>query len=286
VKNNNGEPYMGKPYENGSDCAGTDPIHSRILYVDANKAYLSKDNCQVIDPPRPLSLGTFHLDAANPALLEYNGLTYTAAVQAGFVQKAEAIQSTTPSLAINFSSPSASGDLLVCFANYDQSGGAVVTRVTDSSGDVFVRALGPTSGGGHSASRQSEAWYAENIAGGASVSATMTLSSPANSILVCTEFSGVAPSGSLDSAVSSSSLAPPGSTATIGPVTTTSSGDLLVSALWQSQTPPSPGPGYNLISNFSNDIYMYGGAAGPSNYTATVNGVDDWLGFLLAFKVK
>jgi hypothetical protein len=31
---------------------------------------------------------------------------------------------------------------------------------------------------------------------------------------------------------------------------------------------------------------MYGGAAGPSNYTATVNGVDDWLGFLLAFKVK
>jgi hypothetical protein len=286
LNNNNGEPYLGKPYENGRDCVGADPVRSRILYVSPSKAYLAKDSCQLIEPARELPAGSFQLDSADPTRLQYNGLTYVATSKASFVQKAEAIQAAAATITADFANSSTAGDLIVCFVDYKNAGGAVVTSVTDSSGNAFVRALGPTPNVGQSAGRQSEAWYAENTAGSAGLSLTAALSSATDAILVCEEFAGVAASQSLDGVVASTNLTPPGGTALVGPVATTASDDLLVSAVWHTQTAPTPGPGFTLISNFSDDIYMYGLGSAPGNYIASANGVGDWAGFLLAFKTK
>jgi hypothetical protein len=282
----NGEPYYGKPYDNGSGCAGTDSARARILYVSATEAYLTKDNCQPVFPAKPLAAGDFQLDSANPNQLFYQGATFVASHQAALAQKLE--NSYNPggsSISASLSSPTSAGNLLVCFFVYANTS-VSLTAVQDSQGKAFRRALAPQATVGVAAGSQVEAWYSENISAGVTgFTAQFSAAVGKPTVVVCSEFSGVVTSGSLDAATTSNGLTSNG-TATIGPIATNAVDDLILAGVWHNGNNPTPGAGYTLLSNFSYDIYMYGNSADPGSYTATANGVGDWMGIALAFKTK
>ncbi len=286
--NNNGTPYYGKPYDYGASCSGPDPVTSRITVVSPLSAFLVKENCQILNPPVPLSASDYQLDQADPNLLYYRNLTFVAQGSTAMVQKTEGNNPNTNLVSTRtFPLPLTAGNLLVCFVNYSSVNGATITSLTDSAGNTYLKAGGPVATVGVNSGGLSEVWYAQNIraASNSTVSVNYSTSVGGNATVVCSEFSGVATTGALDGYVASSGLTALGD-ATIGPVTTTAPNDLIVAALWHAGNTPTPGAGYSLVSNYSQDIYMSRqvGASGP--YTAVANGVGDWLGIAVAFKTK
>lgn len=224
----NGFPYEGKILDSVSQCSDSTPAF-KIRILSQVSALLLKENCAIVMPPRSLSVGV-ELDLAS---LQYQGqqlvLEPISSNKIAFQQFSENWNTSSAS-SINsqvFASPSAAGNLVVCHVLYNSPNGtAHVTSVQDSVGNVY-RAATPPFGGARElqvAGYTPEIWYAENIQGGAGLQVTATFSEamPANQLLSCFEYSGVATEHSLDQ------VAYGANSDTVGPVQTNWSNELVL----------------------------------------------------------
>ncbi len=115
----------------------------------------------------------------------------------GFVQSKSQSYGATNTAAITLPGSSGTGDLLVLSFIYDNTG-LTVSSVTDSKGNTYTPAVGPTTVGGWG---KAYTYYAKNIVGGAgAITTTVTLSGPSTSLLdvYLLEYSGVDATAPLD----------------------------------------------------------------------------------------
>jgi hypothetical protein len=144
---------------------------------------------------------------------------------AGAVQGNSAYQSGGGSATVSFSSAQVLGDLNVVAIGIHNST-ATVTGVSDSAGNTYTLAVGPTVGG---ITVSQYLYYAANIKAAAAGSNTVTVafSAGVTSDIRIQEYSGVATTSPLDVATGTSSTT---GSCDSGSATTTNANDLLVGA--------------------------------------------------------
>lgn len=205
-----------------------------------------------------------------------------ALVGQAFVQGAAATpQTNQTAVSATFRSPQSAGNLLVVFAGWNDTA-AAVTSVSDSRGDVFSLAIGPTK---LTTVLSQSIYYAKNIAGGAN-SVTVHFSRAAKFVDIrILEYAGVDASAPFESAAAGRGSS---GTAMTTALTTHSAGDLLVAGDMVLTGTPRAGSGYNaeLITDPDGDIAedRVAGAPGSYNATAPVVAPNGWVIQVAAFK--
>ena len=183
------------------------------------------------------------------------------------------------SVSVTFKKPTTAGNLIVAYVVWDNAGSV---SVTDSAGDTFASAIGPTQATGDPSSAQ--IFYATNIGGGPdTVTASFATGISARGVLYVHEYAGLDRSAPLEGAVAAS-----GSPLTMdsGVLTTAGAGDLLFAG--GESNGKSIG---RLTRGFKKRLGKYGNvtaeeagaAAGPHEITATQKGTA-WVMQLVAFR--
>jgi uncharacterized repeat protein (TIGR01451 family) len=210
-------------------------------------------------------------DAANNSSAPSQGLSVTtAAVSTGpitFVQLTETKQTATNSSISSgaFASPVTAGHLLVVWVWYNSATQSVAT-VTDTLGNVYAKAVGPTTGSGAMASWRQELWYAKNSVGGSvTVAATFTGSFAAEKAITAHEYAGADPTAPLDGATGA---AVSGTNVATGAVTTTASNELIFGAALM-QGAGTAGAGFTQRSSIASNVSEDKVVSTPGSYTAT-----------------
>jgi uncharacterized repeat protein (TIGR01451 family) len=198
-------------------------------------------------------------DTSNNASLPSQGLNVTTGAGSSvvtFVQlKENRLTANSNSLSTGtFTSPIGAGHLMVVWIWYASSTRSVAS-VTDTLGNVYVKAVGPTTGTGGLAGQRQELWYAKNLVGGTTtaVSATFDATFNADKSITAHEYAGANQISPLDA---TSTVAVSGSNVSGTPVATTSPNELIFGAtLFQGAG--SPGSGFTqrsaIASNVSED---------------------------------
>jgi chitodextrinase len=103
--------------------------------------------------------------------------TAAAAANPAFVQLAERTANSSSNTAVTnaFSAPTTTGDTIIVWAWYNSSTQSV-TGMSDTAGDAYALAVGPTTGPGALGGWRQEIWYARNITGRTAVTVTATFS--------------------------------------------------------------------------------------------------------------
>src|SRR5262245_7930316 len=123
-----------------------------------------------------------------------------AARNQAYVQKRSFGITSGGSVAVSFRRPNTTGNLIVAFVVWD-NGGAVT--LTDTLGNAYVSAIGPTQASGDPSSAQ--IFYAGSIAGGTNtVTATFATAITARAVLHVVEYSGLDRMSPLEAAVGAS----------------------------------------------------------------------------------
>lgn len=176
-----------------------------------------------------------------------NGISFTV-VSLGHLQgSSNSLQGSQATVAVSYASPQASGDLNVVVVG---SWGGTIQSVTDSAGNTYALAIGPTSvgycqGNGVNLTIIQSIYYAKNIrssSGGNSVTVTFSRSGTSPVIKVA-ECAGLSPTNPLDVAVGRSGIGI-GYAASSGSATTTNAHDLLIAADISDGGSNAPGTGY------------------------------------------
>lgn len=156
-----------------------------------------------------------------------------------------------------FSSDVTSGNLLVAFACYN-SGTQTISSITDTGSNTWNSVAAAFTGG---SSNYSQMWIAENVTGGSSfvVTANLTGSAGFRKIVVM-EISGAALSGAADQYTTGTGLT--GTAQSIGPVTPTTNGQMLIGAIWNVGT---SGHTFSAAGSWTEPA---GSTADPANYEA------------------
>lgn len=164
---------------------------------------------------RPLRLALLTLLAAT-ALAD----SAHAATKRQYVQKAYFQITSGTSVSATLKKPNTAGNLIVAYVIWDN---ADAVTVTDSKGNTYASAAGPTQASGDGMSAQ--IFYAANVAGGAnSVTATFATAVGARAVLYAQEYNGVDRVAPLDAAIVASGTSV---TMASGALTTGAAGDLL-----------------------------------------------------------
>ena len=173
--------------------------------------------------PPTIATGKVYVASFSGQLQVY-GLNPPAASGIRFVQVAAATpQTTTSTVNVAFPGAQTAGNLNVVVVGWNDSA-AVVQSITDSAGNSYALAYGPTTG---TALRES-IYYAKNIAGSGSNSVTVVFNQGAiRADVRILEYSGVDPSNPLDVATGTSGNS---NIADSGPVTTTAANELIFGA--------------------------------------------------------
>ena len=170
------------------------------------------------------------------------------------------------------------GDLIVAYVIWDNSGSV---SLSDSKGNVYMSAVGPTKWSGDRTNAQ--IFYAKNIAGGANT-VTVRFSTGITSwgVLCIHEYSGIDTASPLDAVAAATGS---GSAMSSGPVWTTNATDLLFGAGESTKVVTRVGTGYTSRSTISGNITEDRSvtAAGSYKATATHNGTG-WIMQMVAFK--
>ena len=207
-----------------------------------------------------------------------NGFTYTAPVAIRFVQVAAATpQSSTATVAATYPSPQSAGDMNIVVVGWNNSTSTVQT-VTDSAGNLYTLAIGPTGGTGL---RQS-IYYAKNITGGSNtVTVTFNQTVPFPDLRIL-EYSGIS---SLDKAAGASGS---GKTSNSGSVTTTAANELLFGANYVASGTLKAGTGFTsrIITAPDSDIAedRIVSTTGSYSATATLSSTGAWVMQIATFK--
>jgi hypothetical protein len=194
-----------------------------------------------------LVLGAAFLPSLGPFLTsaEAAGITY---VQGNFAVPATA----QSSLSVTYAAAQTAGDLNVVVVGWTDST-TTISSVTDSNGNVYALAAGPTVQAGV---QTQSIYYAKKIAaavaGGNSVTVKFSASAPYIDIRIL-EYSGLDTVNPLDVSIGASGS---GSTAGSGSVTTTTANDLLIGADIVTSITSGPGAGYTkrILTSPNGDI--------------------------------
>lgn len=210
----------------------------------------------------------------------------TGTATAAFRQKAERPGTSISGNTVptpTFSSNPASGNLMICVMMYRSDAGAV-TSVTDTAGNTYTKLGGPLTGGGMT--YYLEAWYSAGITGGSSFKATaqFSVSMTAPKSIGCYEYSGLATSNVLDQAMTAQGTT---STATVGPITTTSAKELLFVTTQVAASTTGVGSGFTLRSNMDGDVYQDRVVNTVGSYTGTTTSTGGgWQTIMATFRSK
>jgi hypothetical protein len=193
------------------------------------------------------------------------------AVLPTFVQLAYATpQSPTPTIALPFPNAQTAGNLNVVVVGWNDMTSSV-TSVTDTSGNVYQLAVGPTAGFGLTQS----IYYAKNIVTAAAGVNVVKVVFNANAQWVdvrILEYAGIDRTLPVDAVSSGSGN---GATSSTPDIFTTASGDLVVAANTVAGNTIAPGPSYvtRVITVPDGDLVEDSVGGAPSNYvvSASVN---------------
>ncbi len=199
-----------------------------------------------------------------------------------YVQSISTNGGNLTSLSASFASNNTAGNLIIVVAGW--AGTTITASVSDSNGNTYQTAVGPTTGVGS----RGQMFYAENIAGGANTVTVAFSASVSGAHLLIHEYSGIATSNSLDqvtSATGSSTVCDTGSV-------TTTQADALLFASCGAETDPTTitaGTGYTLRElvgaagkTATEDQIV--SATGTYNATFTLGASAPWLASLATFK--
>ena len=195
-----------------------------------------------------------------------------------FVQSNSATANSGTSIAIPYTSLQVAGNLnVVAVMSGDTT--SSISSITDSNGNTYTRAVGPTTTTG----LQQSIYYAKNIVGGSNTVTVKFNSSASSPNVNVLEYNGLSTSNPLDVTAAASGS---GTIASSGSATTTSVNELIVGAGNPSGLFTAPGSGFSnrLINPFggiSEDQIVNG--AGAYAATATNNG-GTWVMQMVAFR--
>jgi hypothetical protein len=198
-----------------------------------------------------------------------------------YVQSTSQSFGATNSAAITLPGSSTTGDLLVLSFVYD-SPALSPTSVTDSKGNTYTSAVGPTNVGGWG---EAYTYYAKNIAGGAgAITATVTLNGATTSLfdVYLLEYSGVDTAAPLDQTSSGTGS---GTAMDSGSKTTTKAPELIYGFGADDNNCNADSPYTNRETangQCAMDQTVY--STGPYHVTATQNPTGQWLLQMATFK--
>jgi hypothetical protein len=212
-----------------------------------------------------------------------NGYTYTTSTGGGpitFVQVKSATPQTASALvAVTYPIAQTLGNLNIVAVGWNDTT-STVTGITDTRGNAYVLAIGPTTGTGL---RQS-IYYARNIAAGSNT-VTVTFSKAATFVDVrALEYSGLDPANPLDK---TAGAAGSGTTASSGTVTTTAASELIFGAGMTVAKFTGVGTGFisRIITSPDADIAEDRSVAATGTYSATApNIASSWVMQVATFK--
>jgi len=200
-----------------------------------------------------------------------------------FVQKRYLLVTSGSSVSAKFRRPNKPGNLIVAYVVWDN---ADAVSLTDSAGNTYVSAVGPTPSGGDGSNAQ--VFYAKNIFGGSNtVSANFTTAITTRGVLYVHEYSGLDQIAPVDTVVAASGAA---ATMDSGFLSTASGNELLFMAGESNgRTVTRLGP--RSIPRYRTRARRYGNitadkvvaTAGSYDATATQSGTG-WIMQLVAFK--
>jgi fibronectin type 3 domain-containing protein len=202
-----------------------------------------------------------------------------------FVQANSAVPQSlsVPSVQVTFTAAQAAGNLNVVIVGWNSTSGAV-TSMTDSSGNVYARAIGLTAG---TALTQS-IYYAKNIvAAAAGANRVAVAFSPAVAMpdVRILEYRGIDTTNPVDSAVGGSGSS---ATSSSGTAVTTNATDLLIAGNMVFTSTRTAGTGYNsrVITNPDGDVAedRVVTATGSYSATASLSSSGPWVMQLVAFR--
>ncbi len=178
------------------------------------------------------------------------------------------------------------GDLNVVVVGWNDST-AVVSAVTDSGGNKYALAVGPTVQSGYGSQ---SIYYAKNIVAAAAGANTVTVtfaSAATNPDIRVLEYSGADPNNPVDVAAASSGSS---ATSSSGAATTTNATDLIFGANLVQTTTTGPGSGFTqrLLTTPDGDIAEdeMVTAAGSYSATAPLNSSGVWVMQMVAFRTS
>lgn len=201
-----------------------------------------------------------------------------------FIQQANETpqQQATASVAVDYASNQAAGNLNIVVAGWKDTSSSVQS-VTDSNGNSYSLAVGPTKGTGLTQS----IYYAKNIKGGGNKVTVQFDQAVSGSDIRILEYYGVDPADPIDAAAGSSGN---GVQSISGTVTTTSVNERLFAAnMAAGQTTTQAG--FPFIAraitpngNITQDAIV--NAAGTYNAEASLHWADEWVMQMLALKAQ
>ncbi len=193
-------------------------------------------------------------------------------------------QSNKSSVPITFTAAQRAGNFNVVIVGWNDTS-AAVTAVTDTKGNVYSKAIGPTANPG---ALSQSIYYASNIAGANAGGNTVTVTfspSAAYADIRVLEYSGVAHTSPLDAAVGATGNS---ATSSSGSLTTTAPGDLLVAGNMVSTLSHGPATGWTLrfVTSPDGDLAEDRIATNAGAYTgsAPLDGAGTWVMQTVAFK--
>jgi hypothetical protein len=209
-----------------------------------------------------------------------NGYTYTSSGGGGisFVQVKSTVAGSGSTIAATFAAAQTAGNLNVVAVMWGDTT-STVTGVTDSKGNTYALALGPTRASGLS----SAIYYAKNIgAGSNTVTVAFNQSAAAPNINVM-EYSGLSTTSPLDVTAGATGS---GTTANSGSATTTAASELIVGAGNPVTAFTAAGSGFsnrviNAFGGISEDKIV--STTGSYNATATLTS-GGWVMQMATFK--
>ncbi|MBV9346164.1 MAG: fibronectin type III domain-containing protein [Gammaproteobacteria bacterium] len=218
----------------------------------------------------PAANATYTISAA-PAQIKY--------VQGNYATP----QSTLSSVTVKYTGAQQQGDLNVIVVGWNDST-ATVKSVTDSAGNVYSLAVGPTTLSGF---LTQAIYYSSNIVGAAANANTVTVtfnSAAAYPDIRIVEYSGVASAAPVDGAAAASGNS---AAANSGPVATGSANDLLLAAdITVTYTTLGSGYTQRILTSPDGDMVEDRIVAATGTYSGT-NGISPaggWVEQLVAFK--
>ena len=196
------------------------------------------------------------------------GVTESAATTPTFVQRNSAVPQSTPTtVTVAYTAAEVAGDLNVVVVGWNDST-ASVSSVTDSKGNVYQLAVGPTRRTG---AESQSIYYAKNVVAATANSNVVTVTfSPAAAFpdIRILAYRGLDPTSPLDVAVGSSGT---GATSSSGTIATTNATDLLVGANIVETRTTAAGTGFTsrVITTPDGDIAEDHAVIALGTYSAT-----------------
>jgi hypothetical protein len=182
-----------------------------------------------------------------------------------------------------FGAGTTAGNLIVVWIFSDSPTPEMVASVTDTAGNTYQKAIGPTAGVGTLAGFQQEIWYANNIKAGIGVIVTASFSGTFNGEkdIGAYEYSGANKIAPVDKTAAGTGT---GVNASIGPVMTTAPGLIFAAAVFKSKGAAGPAP-FRQRSSLQNNVVEDENTSGPVAAVASfTNTAEDWLGQMVTFK--